>query len=67
MTPEPEWLRNLEAEIAAEDREDRRDEGRRRRLGLPAPGPKVTTFEGFSGSAVEAAPASEEKWLFSEP
>lgn len=47
---EPEWLQTLEAEIAAEDREDRRDEARRRRLGMPAPRPEVTTFDGFAGT-----------------
>ncbi|MBC9957697.1 hypothetical protein [Yimella sp. cx-51] len=48
----PQWLLDLDAAIAAEDREDARAERERQRLGLPEPERDVRTFEGWAGAAV---------------
>lgn len=42
------WLQDLEDEINAEDREDRRRERERRHLGLPEPKREIETFDGFA-------------------
>ncbi len=55
MTDKPDaWLQELEDEINAEDREDRRRERERRRLGLPEPKREIKTFNGFADAG--AAP-----------
>lgn len=41
-------LERLDAQFAAEDREDRRKEAERRRKGLPEPKRDLRTFEGFA-------------------
>lgn len=48
----PQWLLELDEQIAAEDREDSRAERERQRLGLPEPERDVRTFEGWAGTAV---------------
>jgi len=48
----PQWLLDLDAEIAAEDREDARAEEERLRLGLPEPERDIVAFEGWAGTAV---------------
>lgn len=41
-------LERLNAEFAAENREDRRREAERRRKGLPEPERDITTYPGFA-------------------
>lgn len=53
---ERQWLFDLEEQILAEDREDRRRERERMRLGLPEPKREVMTFEGWADTAVEPRP-----------
>lgn len=48
----PQWLLDLDAEIAAEDREDALAERKRVRLGLPEPERDIVAFEGWAGTAV---------------
>jgi hypothetical protein len=51
-----ERLAELERQIAAEDREDRREIARQRRLGLPEHRERITTYPGFADGEVEARP-----------
>lgn len=52
----PQWLLELEDQFLAEDREDRRRERERARLGLPEPKRDVMTFEGWADTGVEPRP-----------
>lgn len=48
----PDWLLDLDATIAAEDRADARAERERQRLGLPEDERDVLAYEGWAGTAV---------------
>lgn len=52
LTPQhPQWLLDLDAQIAAEDRADADAERERQRLGLPEGERDALAFEGWAGTA----------------
>ena len=58
------WPVALDAQIAAEDRQDRQARASQRRLGFPEPERDIPCFEGFASAG--ATPRRESRRLISE-